>query len=118
MAGNKKALCRCTVKGSAEYRRIDEMEKFMQVLSDRTRLKILCLLKSDELNVKSIYEEIGIKQTLASHHITQMKKLGLLKERKSGTSSLYSINPAKFEKYCDIMREMVQFDPKNKKCCR
>ncbi|EKE25927.1 MAG: hypothetical protein ACD_5C00002G0001 [uncultured bacterium] len=113
----KKPLCQCTVKGSTDYKRIDEMEKFMHILSDRTRLRILCLLKDNELNVKNIYEEIGVKQTLVSHHLTQMKKLGLLKERKGGTSTFYIIRREKFKKYCDIMKEMISLESKSKKCC-
>lgn len=114
----KKPLCQCTVKGSRDYKRINKMEKFMQVLSDGTRLRILCLLKDNELNVKNIYEEIEIKQTLASHHLTQIKKLGLLKERKSGTSTLYSIDKIKFQRYCDVMKEMINLEFEDKPCCK
>ncbi|EKD58324.1 MAG: hypothetical protein ACD_56C00148G0005 [uncultured bacterium] len=110
-------LCSCTVKGSKDYNRIEEMEKFLQVLSDRTRLKILCLLKNDELNVKNIYHQLGIKQTLASHHLTQLKKLKLLKERKSGASTFYSIDSKKFEKHCKTLGEMIELDLMSKNCC-
>lgn len=113
----KKSLCRCTIKNSKEYKRINDMEKFMKVLSDRTRLRILCLLKNNELNVKSIHEEIGIGQTLASHHLTQIKKLGLLKSRSYGTSTMYSIDKKKIETYCNLMKEMVDYDLKDGKCC-
>lgn len=93
------------------------MEKFMRILSDKTRLRILCLLKDNDLNVKSIYEEIGIKQTLASHHLAQIKKLGLLRVQKKGTSTIYSIDKERFAKYCDSMRIMIKLDFENRKCC-
>lgn len=94
------------------------MEKFMHVLADKTRLRIICLLRCNELNVKTIHEEIGIIQTLASHHLAQMKKLGLLKERKLGTSTMYSLDSKKFDKYCNIMKEMVDYDLSDGKNCK
>lgn len=118
----KKPLCQCTVRGSVEYTRINKTEKFMQVLSDKTRLKILCLLKDNELNVKNIHEEIGVKQTLASHHLTQIKKLGLLKTRSRGTSTLYSIDKKKFSTYCDLIKDMINLNDqggcKEKRGCK
>ncbi len=64
-----------------------------KALSDENRLKILELLQKGEKCVSELLEEMSIGQSTLSHHIKLMCVSGIIKSRKSGTATYYSINP-------------------------
>jgi ArsR family transcriptional regulator len=56
------------------------------------RLSILFLLKeSKEMTVTNIYEALEIEQAVASHHLRILKTNRLVKSRKQGKNTLYSL---------------------------
>lgn len=64
-----------------------------KALSDENRLKILELLQQGEKCVSELLEEMSIGQSTLSHHIKLMCVSGIIKSRKAGTATYYSINP-------------------------
>ena len=63
-------------------------------LADRSRLKILFMLAADgELNVSTIGNRLGQSQPAVSHHLTQLKKAGLIDYRRDGKFNFYHIDP-------------------------
>ena len=63
-------------------------------LADRSRLKILFMLAADgELNVSTIGNRLGQSQPAVSHHLTQLKKAGLIDYRRDGKFNFYRIDP-------------------------
>jgi ArsR family transcriptional regulator len=63
-------------------------------LSDRSRLRILCLLgEHGELNVTTIGEHLGQSQPAVSHHLNQLKKTGLIARRRDGKFNFYRLDP-------------------------
>ncbi len=64
--------------------------RFFSVLSDPSRLKILKLLKEEELCVCMIAEILRLEQTLISHHLTKLKYLNIINERREGKWIFYS----------------------------
>jgi len=73
-------------------KRIDIM---FRAFSDRTRLRILFLLKDGECCVGNIVEILGIEQPSASRHLAYLRKAGLVQVRKAGQWSYYSLAEAK-----------------------
>ncbi len=63
-----------------------------KALSDENRLKVLELLLDGEKCVSEILEKMSIGQSTLSHHIKLMCVSGIIKSRKSGTATYYSIN--------------------------
>jgi len=62
-----------------------------RALSDRTRLRILNLLKSGELCVCDLVDLLGVPQPTASRHLAYLRKVGLVLARKQGHWSYYRL---------------------------
>lgn len=63
----------------------------LKSLADPTRLRILLLLQGQELAVTELQEILGIGQSRASNHLAQLKRAGLVVQRRSGKNSYYSL---------------------------
>lgn len=60
-------------------------------LADPTRLKILWLLCHTEECVQNVAAIMGMTSPAVSHHLTKLKSAGLLKMRKAGKETYYSL---------------------------
>ncbi|HXD54211.1 MAG TPA: metalloregulator ArsR/SmtB family transcription factor [Solirubrobacteraceae bacterium] len=63
----------------------------LRVIGDPTRIRILDMLREDELSVSEITERLGTSQQNASKHLGILLQAGILARHKSGNSSIYSI---------------------------
>ena len=68
--------------------------KTLRVIADPNRLRILLLLRSEELSVAELQEILTMGQSTISTHLSQLKQAGLVEDRRTGKSSLYRICPA------------------------
>jgi ubiquinone/menaquinone biosynthesis C-methylase UbiE/biotin operon repressor len=70
--------------------------KMLRVVADPNRLRILLLLQGEELSVAELQEILAMGQSTISTHLSQLKQAGLVEDRRTGKSSLYSlkIDPA------------------------
>ena len=76
---------------------------FLKVVSNTTRLKILCILNEGERRVGEIQEFLGAKQSYVSQQLKYLKNAGYLKSRREGTQIYYSLIDPKFTK---ILKEL------------
>lgn len=66
-----------------------------RAFSDRTRLRILHLLKDhDEICVGDLVSVLRAPQTTVSRHLAYLRRSGLVRVRKSGLWKHYSLEPA------------------------
>ena len=91
-----KAKC-CTNKKLTEE--FTNLAKFLRIIGDDNRLRILCLLKNGERCVCEIYPNLDLSQNLVSSHLKIMLDFDLLKIRQEWKKNYYSINPVIFKKY-------------------
>jgi len=63
--------------------------KILRVVADPNRLRILLLLKNEELSVAELQEILVMGQSTISTHLSQLKQAGLVEDRRAGKSSLY-----------------------------
>jgi len=63
--------------------------KTLKVIADPNRMRILLLLKSEELSVAELQEILGMGQSTISTHLSQLKQAGLVEDRRTGKSNLY-----------------------------
>jgi len=89
----------CCAKNSKEATNISNNYIFLRAISDPNRLKILCLLKQTNQCVCEIAPKIGISVKLASHHLGQLKKVGLLSEEREGNFIRYGLNKKILREY-------------------
>jgi len=72
-----------------------DVANFFKVLADEVRIKILWLLFNNrELCVCEIMAMLETTQSKASRHLATLRHAGLVKDRRDGTWSYYSICPA------------------------
>jgi ArsR family transcriptional regulator len=63
-----------------------------RLLADETRLRLLILLESFELSIAELTEVTDLAQSRVSTHLARLKRAGLVQDRRTGASSLYSAN--------------------------
>ncbi len=79
------------------------MADFFKVLSEVSRLQIVCALKSGAKNVTEIIEITGLGQANVSKHLKMLAQAGVVSRRQEGVCVYYQIaNPFLFE-LCDLV---------------
>ena len=68
-----------------------ELADFFKVFSDSTRIRIMCALFEQELSVCCIAEVLGMEQSTISHQLRILRRENLVKVRKDGKQSYYSL---------------------------
>jgi ArsR family transcriptional regulator len=63
--------------------------KTFKVVADPNRLRILLLLKAEELSVAELQEILAMGQSTISTHLSQLKQAELVEDRRTGKSNLY-----------------------------
>src|SRR5438874_233304 len=66
-----------------------EMLKWLRLLGDKARVRILRLLAKEELSVAELQEILGMGQSRISMQLSPLKQAGLVEVRRSGQKSLY-----------------------------
>jgi ArsR family transcriptional regulator len=85
-----------------------DVVKAMKALSDETRLRILNVLLERECCVCEAMQALDISQTRASRNLGILHDAGLLKVRKEGLWSLYSIDRDGMKEYYSSLVEAVR----------
>lgn len=79
------------------------MADFFKVLSEVSRLQIICCLKSGAKNVTQIIEATGLGQANVSKHLKLLAQAGIVTRTQQGVSVYYEIaSPFLFE-VCDLV---------------
>ena len=73
------------------------LQDTLKALSDPTRRKILDLLKKGPLSAGEIGEHFEMTGATLSHHLSILKKAGLVDDSKKGTFVYYEINTSVME---------------------
>jgi len=69
-----------------------ETNEILYLLADRTRLRILKLLKKGEKNVSKIVESLKLSQPTVSHHLRKLEEAGLVLKRQYKRWVFYQVN--------------------------
>jgi ubiquinone/menaquinone biosynthesis C-methylase UbiE len=67
------------------------ISKTLRVLADPNRLRILLLLKAEELSVAELQEILSMGQSTISTHLSQLKQAALVEDRRTGKNNLYRL---------------------------
>ncbi|MDR3749958.1 MAG: metalloregulator ArsR/SmtB family transcription factor [Terracidiphilus sp.] len=65
--------------------------KILRVVADPNRLRILLLLRGEELSVAELQEILVMGQSTISTHLSQLKQAELVEDRRTGKSNLYRL---------------------------
>jgi ArsR family transcriptional regulator len=65
--------------------------KILRAVAEPNRLRLLLLLRGEELSVAEMQEILAMGQSTISTHLSQLKQAGLVEDRRAGKSSLYRL---------------------------
>lgn len=65
----------------------------LKVLADRTRLAVMLQLLEEPSHVGPLQEQLGIEQSLLSHHLRVLRDANLVVGEREGKAVLYSVSP-------------------------
>lgn len=92
---------------------IAQSAKYLKVIAETNRLKILCLLRDGEKCVCDIWQELKMPQNLASHHLKQLKKAGLLNDRRAGLKIFYYLDQEKITSLHNLINQIfASYEPR------
>ena len=65
----------------------------LRLLADPTRLRLLLLLEQEELSVAELQQILGMGQSRISSHLAQLKRAGVVADRRVGKECLLRREP-------------------------
>ena len=80
---------------------------FFKVLSEPSRLQIVCTLKSGPHSVSEIIEQTGLGQANVSKHLKLLSQAGIVSRQPRGVSAYYKITNPAFFQLCEIVCESL-----------
>jgi ArsR family transcriptional regulator, arsenate/arsenite/antimonite-responsive transcriptional repressor len=83
----------CCTDASGETKKLGRLQTLLGVISESSRLKILCILRNGEHCVCELMEHVHLSQSLVSHHMGDLKGAGIVTSEKRGLKVFYSLTP-------------------------
>ncbi len=78
----------------------------IKAIAHPLRLKILCVLGSDEISVQDIVDNVGTSQSNISQHLAILRDKGVLCTRKDANRVFYRVSDPRTLKLVEIMRDV------------
>lgn len=98
---------------------LEQAVSIAKALGDETRLRIMALLKDQELCACQIIEAFALANSTISRHLTLLKQAGLLKSRKNGRWVYYAWSSAEGQAVSETVQlsqqwvhEVTSHDPR------
>jgi len=77
-----------------ETKRLEKVAAKLRALAHPMRVAIIeALDKNKEMNVTELYKLLGLEQATTSHHLNILKSRGVVKSKRVGQHTYYSIRP-------------------------
>ena len=86
-----------------------EMEILFTALADKTRLRLLNLMRVDEICVCFFVEVLGESQPKISRHLAYLRNAGIVETRRDGKWMHYKIVEPKHQKAAQILRDTLNW---------
>lgn len=84
---------KCFTTASTESSQVSELSALLKIVSEESRLKLLCLLNKGEKCVCEIMGHVDMSQSLISHHLKDLKDINLVTDEKRGLYVFYTLTP-------------------------
>lgn len=82
---------KCCTTNPTEISKIEKINNLLKLIGDKSRLQILCMLRQNEHCVCELMEHILLSQSLISHHLRDLKDVGLVASEKRGLRVYYRL---------------------------
>jgi ArsR family transcriptional regulator, arsenate/arsenite/antimonite-responsive transcriptional repressor len=81
----------CCSSKSNESKQVASLSLILKIVSEESRLKLLCILRKGNHCVCEMMEHVNLSQSLISHHLKDLKDAGIVKDEKKGLRVYYSL---------------------------
>jgi|SRR3989344_4640855 len=81
----------CCTPNKFEFNKVGTLSKLLKLVSEPSRLKILCILRQGEHCVCEFEDHVGLSQSLLSHHLADLRDAGLIVGKKKGLNVHYTL---------------------------
>ncbi|WP_088068746.1 DUF2087 domain-containing protein [Gottfriedia luciferensis] len=71
---------------------LNKIVDFHKAIGDLTRVRIIALLQQGQLSGQEIASKLGLKPPTITHHMTKLREVGLIKERRDKNTIYFSLN--------------------------
>jgi len=86
---------------------ITRIAEYFKVLSEVSRLQILCSLKTGQKNVTEIIAQTGLGQANVSKHLKILTQVGMVVRQPQGVSVYYEIADPSIFQLCEIVCQQL-----------
>jgi ArsR family transcriptional regulator, arsenate/arsenite/antimonite-responsive transcriptional repressor len=81
----------CCSQSSEKSDQVSKLSTLLRLVSDESRLKLLCILRKGRHCVCELMEHVDLSQSLISHHLRDLKDTGIVVDDKKGLRVYYSL---------------------------
>lgn len=85
-------------------RLLEELSHFFRLLSEPARLRLLCLLKHEPLDVATLIEITGFSQSHVSRQLGQLQRAGLVSCVRDGVRLIYRADDPLVHELCELVQ--------------
>jgi len=78
----------------------------MKMLSNPTRLMVLCALVSHEHTAGELEELVGLSQSAVSQHLARLRSEALVKTRRHGQKIYYALNDENTKRIIETLHDI------------
>jgi len=96
--------CQNNSKSKEDFQKVI---KFLKIINEPKRLKILCFLRHGEQCVCEIWKNLDLPQNLTSHHLKTLKDFDLIESRQEGRKIIYWSNKESMQKYTSLLNNFL-----------
>ncbi|RXK01287.1 transcriptional regulator [Arcobacter sp. CECT 8986] len=84
-----------------------DVADLFKAFADSTRIKIISMLKEEELCVGALSELINVNQSAVSHQLRVLKNAKIVKPRRDGKNMFYSLDDEHIKRIYDMGLEHI-----------
>ncbi len=89
-------------------RLLEEYSQFFRLLSEPTRLQLLCQLKQGPMDVATLIEVTGFSQSHISRQLGQLQRTGLVACERDGVRTIWSADNALVDDLCALVQNRLR----------
>ena len=83
---------------------LEEYSQFFRLLSEPTRLQLLCQLKQGAMDVAGLIEATGFSQSHISRQLGQLQRAGLVRCSREGNRTLWWADSDLVDQLCTLVQ--------------
>ena len=98
-----------TISEEKDHDELRELSRYFCALKEVWRLRMLhALAETDELSVSDIAQQLELSQPLVSWHLRRLRQADIVKVRREGRESFYSLDRERIAAYRSTLERLLQ----------